>query len=336
MATSSGNGLADFRIRIASTGDSFDVPSDKSILNILRENGYGVESYCTSGLCGTCRVRYLEGEPDHRDLILDDEEKAEYLTTCISRCKSEEIVLDLPPPGSEGAVITPERPLAIVDQSICVACLTCVRACTYGAAAACPTGAISMTLFSDGDVISKVNSLFNPDRFSATGAVGRPLSEPWIVTFCCPHSAPSVKALGDAPSVGLDIVEMPCTGRIDNLHLMRTFEDGADGVIVSGCEPGRCYHTTGNLNAARRTDRVCGWLDDVGLGADRLRMVHVPSRNGAAPFAEAANSLADAVRTLGPNPLRVAREADPTAGEDRDASSEVAPEDALLAELGLI
>ena len=366
MATSSGNGLADFRIRIASTGDIFEVPSDKSILKILRENGYGVESYCTSGLCGTCRVRYLEGEPDHRDLILDDEEKAEYLTTCISRCKSEEIVLDLPPPGSEGAVIMPERPLAIVDQSICVACLTCVRACTYGAAAidsdavgvggiigaatvdadecsgcglcaaACPTGAISMTLFADGDVISKVNSLFNPDRFSATGAVGRPLSEPWIVTFCCPHSAPSVKALGDAPSVGLDIVEMPCTGRIDNLHLMRTFEDGADGVIVSGCESGRCYHTTGNLNAARRTDRVCGWLDDVGLGADRLRMVHVPPRNGAAPFAEAANSLADAVRTLGPNPLRVAREADPAAGEDRDASSEVAPEDALLAELGLI
>ncbi|MCH2327699.1 MAG: hydrogenase iron-sulfur subunit, partial [Rhodospirillales bacterium] len=116
----------------------------------------------------------------------------------------------------------------------------------------------------------------------------------------------------------------------------RPAKRSVSAVNVSGCEPGRCYHTTGNLNAARRTDRVCGWLDDVGLGADRLRMVHVPPRNGAAPFAEAANSLADAVRTLGPNPLRVAREADPAAGEDRVASSEVAPEDALLAELGLI
>ena len=263
MASSSGNGSADFRIRIESTGDTFDVSPDQSILNTLREHGYAVESSCTSGLCGVCRVRYLEGEPDHRDLVLSKEEKTEYLTSCISRCKSEEIVLDLPPPNSDGPIVTPEKPLAIVDQSICVACLTCVRACTYGAAtinsdaigvggivgaatvdadecsgcglcaAACPTGAISMTLFSDSDVISEVGALFSPDRFSSTGAEGRPLSEPWIVSFCCPHSAPSVKAFGDnttaQPPVGLDIIEMPCTGRIDNLHLMRTFEDGADG-----------------------------------------------------------------------------------------------------------
>ena len=370
MATSSGNGSAEFRIRIDSTGDTFDVPSDKSILSTLRENGYAVESSCTSGLCGVCRVRYLEGEPDHRDLILSNEEKAEYLTSCISRCKSEEIVLDLPPPDSDGPVITAERPLAIVDQSICVACLTCVRACTYGAAtidsdaigvggivgaaivdaddctgcglcaAACPTGAISMTLFADGDVLSEVGALFSPDRFSATGAGGRPLSEPWIVTFCCPHTAPSVKAFGDntgtSPPVGLDIIEMPCTGRIDNLHLMRTFEDGADGVIVSGCEPGRCYHSTGNLNAAKRTDRVRGWLKEVGLGSGRVRMVHLPPRNGDAPFAEAANSLADTVRALGPNPLRVPRDADPATGADGGVSGQPSPEDALLAELELL
>ena len=311
---------------------------------------------------------------DHRDLILSDEEKTEYLTTCISRCHSEEIVLDLPPPVGDGAFIAPEKPLAIVDQSICVACLTCVRACTYGAAAidseaigvggivgaasvdadtcsgcglcaaACPTGAISMTLFSDTDVISEVSALFRPDRFSATspapgpGARGRPLSEPWIVTFCCPHSGPAVKAFGDdageASPVGHDIIEVPCTGRIDNLHLMRTFEDGADGVIVSGCEPGRCYHSTGNLNAAKRTDRLRGWLDDVGLGADLVRMVHVPARDGAAPYADAATGLADTVRRRGPNPLRVPRDADKVAGAEGDGSPQPAPEDALLAELG--
>ncbi len=366
MATSSGDGSAEFFIKIASTGDAFGVPPEKSILNVLHENGYAVESSCTSGLCGTCRVRYLEGEPDHRDLILSQSEKTEYLTTCISRCKGGEIVLDLPPPDGDGAFIAPEQPLAVVDQSICVACLTCVRACTYGAAAidsdavgvggimgaarvdedvcsgcglcaaACPTGAISMTLFADKDVMSDVQAVFSPDRFAASGAKGRPLDEPWIVTFCCPHSAESVDAYsgydGDGAAVGLDVIKMPCTGRIDNLHLMRTFEDGADGVIVSGCEPGRCYHSTGNLNAAKRTDRARKWLDDVGMGADRVRMVHLPPRDGAKPFADAANEVAADIRRLGPNPLRVARGATAAA----DTANQPAPEDALLAELGLI
>ena len=362
--------MADFRIRIKSTGDIFSVSPDNTILNTLLENGYAVENFCTSGLCGVCRVRYLEGEPDHRDMILSDEEKTEYLTSCVSRCKSEEILLDLPPPGSDGPVVMQEKPLAIVNHDICVACLTCVRACTYGAAnidsdaigvggivgaamvdaeecsgcglcaAACPTGAISMTKYSDGDVISKVGALFNPSRFSSSGAEGRTISDPWIVTFCCPHTAPFVKAFTEKtnvmPSVSLDIIEMPCTGRIDNLHLMRTFEDGADGVIVSGCEPGRCYHSTGNLNAAKRTERVRDWLSGVGLGSDRVSMVHLPPRNGNVPFAEAAKSMADAVRVLGPNPLRIPPDAGHATGSDGDGIPQVSPEDAVLAELGLL
>jgi hypothetical protein len=77
-------------------------------------------------------------------------------------------------------------------------------------------------------------------------------------------------------------------------------------------------------------------LDDVGLGADRVRMVHVPARDGAAPYADAANGLAEAVRARGPNPLRVPRDADKVAGTDGDEPARPAPEDALLAELGLI
>ena len=96
--------MTDFTIKIDSTGDVLDVPPEKSILNVLHENGYAVDSSCTSGLCGTCKVRYLDGEPDHRDMILSTDEHTEYLTTCISRCHSGELVLDLPPPGSEGPV----------------------------------------------------------------------------------------------------------------------------------------------------------------------------------------------------------------------------------------
>lgn len=100
MTAKSSNGSASCTVRIASTGDVFDIPDDKSILFVLMENGYAVESSCIAGLCGMCRVKYLEGEVDHRDMILTDQEKSEYLTTCISRPMSSEIVLDLPPPGT--------------------------------------------------------------------------------------------------------------------------------------------------------------------------------------------------------------------------------------------
>lgn len=84
-----------FQIRIASTGMSIEVPNDKSILEVLREHGIDVPTSCEAGLCGTCRVRYVRGVPDHRDYILEDDEKKEVLLVCCSRSLSPELVLDL-------------------------------------------------------------------------------------------------------------------------------------------------------------------------------------------------------------------------------------------------
>lgn len=336
MSTEIDNQAPDFQVRIASTGDVLDVPHGKSILDVLVEHGYRLESNCIHGLCGTCKTRYLEGEPDHRDMILNSAEKAEFMTPCVSRSKSAEIVLDLPPPQAGQAVI-PEGPVAVVTASICVGCLTCVRACTYGAAsingeltgvggikgaatidtklctgcglcaAACPTGAIDMTRFTDQEIISQVDGFFIPGNGAEViGGAETPNGVgPQIVAFCCPSCAPSVaEFIGDpSRSVDLKIIQMPCTGRIDNLFLIKAFENGADGVIVSGCEPGRCYHTTGNLNAEKRVRRVGDWLDDVGLTASRVRMVHLPV-DGADHFGQAVHELADELRTLGPSPVR--------------------------------
>lgn len=86
---------AAFRIKIASTGQVFDVPGDKTILNILREQGIAVETQCELGVCGTCRTRYLEGEAEHRDFVLEAHEQKAELTVCCSRSTTSMLVLDL-------------------------------------------------------------------------------------------------------------------------------------------------------------------------------------------------------------------------------------------------
>ena len=60
----------------------------------LRDNGVEVETSCESGLCGTCVTRYLEGEPEHNDLILSEDEQAQLVMICCARSRTPLLVLD--------------------------------------------------------------------------------------------------------------------------------------------------------------------------------------------------------------------------------------------------
>jgi len=86
-----------FEVKINSSGAVYTVNEDETILTVLADNGVDVPSACAAGLCGTCITDVLEGEIDHRDGILSDDEKAsnEYMCVCISRAKSAQITLDL-------------------------------------------------------------------------------------------------------------------------------------------------------------------------------------------------------------------------------------------------
>jgi phthalate 4,5-dioxygenase reductase subunit len=84
-----------FDVRLARSGLTLSVPVGKSILDIAREHGVNVSSSCESGTCGSCKTRLVEGEADHRDLVLMDEEKKDYLMVCVSRAKSPCLVIDL-------------------------------------------------------------------------------------------------------------------------------------------------------------------------------------------------------------------------------------------------
>ncbi len=87
-----------FEIELSRSGKIFHVPPTKSILQVLLENGFKVAHICTEGWCGNCRVRMISGRAEHRDEILEDEEKDNNtaIQTCVSRAlPNERLVLDL-------------------------------------------------------------------------------------------------------------------------------------------------------------------------------------------------------------------------------------------------
>lgn len=84
-----------FKITLARSGLSFDVAPGRSIVEVLAENGIDVPVSCEQGICGTCVTRVVSGEPDHRDLVLTDKQRADHMTLCCSRARSAELILDL-------------------------------------------------------------------------------------------------------------------------------------------------------------------------------------------------------------------------------------------------
>lgn len=90
-------GGGSFEIEIKSTGAVFLVPPDKSIVDVLNEAGLDPLYDCNKGECGVCQVGVLAGEPDHRDFILSESERAanNLIQICVSRAKSARLVLDL-------------------------------------------------------------------------------------------------------------------------------------------------------------------------------------------------------------------------------------------------
>ena len=88
---------AGFEVKIASTGKVYIIPNDKTVVKALAEAGVEIPTSCEQGVCGTCLTRVIEGQPDHRDHYLTDDEQAanDQFLPCCSRAKSKVLVLDL-------------------------------------------------------------------------------------------------------------------------------------------------------------------------------------------------------------------------------------------------
>jgi len=86
-----------FEVQLASNGQVFRIPAERSVFEVLDEAGIAIESSCEQGVCGTCVTRVLKGIPEHRDKFLTEAEHAanDRFTPCCSRARSSRLVLDL-------------------------------------------------------------------------------------------------------------------------------------------------------------------------------------------------------------------------------------------------
>ncbi len=88
----------DFEVELAQSGVTLTIPADRTILDVLLDNGYGLPYACEDGWCGACTIGLISGQADHRDEFLSDADKAanKKIQVCVSRAKpGEKLVLDL-------------------------------------------------------------------------------------------------------------------------------------------------------------------------------------------------------------------------------------------------
>ncbi len=101
----------------------------------------------------------------------------------------------------------------------------------------------------------------------------------------------------------IHIIQVPCTGRVDIIHILKAIEDGADGVMVAGCLEGECHYINGNIKAKKRVKYVKKLLKEIGMEEERVEMYNLSSAEGPR-FAEITKEMTERIRELGPSPIR--------------------------------
>src|SRR3972149_6790036 len=95
------------------------------------------------------------------------------------------------------------------------------------------------------------------------------------------------------------IIRAPCTGRINPFYIVKALQEGADGVLVSGCHPGECHYLTGNMIARRKFAMLKSFLTYIGVEGDRAVFTWVSASEGER-FAKVIRQVTGAVKAIGP------------------------------------
>jgi heterodisulfide reductase subunit A-like polyferredoxin/coenzyme F420-reducing hydrogenase delta subunit len=195
----------------------------------------------------------------------------------------------------DGSITSPEGK-AQVDNGKCTFCLTCFRCCPHGAiywdagnkpivspvacqacgicASECPMDAIQVGEFNDDAMQTRIKD-----------AVEAPVEAPRIVAFCCQNSAVEAGEMArifqmNLPK-GLQVVQVPCAGKVDLDYILSAFAEGADGVVVMACHTSNCKSERGNTYASWRVADAKEKLTAVGLAPERLAFATLAANMGS-------------------------------------------------------
>ena len=127
-----------------------------------------------------------------------------------------------------------------------------------------------------------------------------------ILAFCCHYCAYAAADMAGSMRLqypaNVRVLRFPCTGKIEENHLLAAFERGVDGVLVAGCLEGGCHFLEGNLRARKRVERVKRILGEIGVEPERLEMFNLSSAEGPR-FAQIVKEMSDRIEPLGLSPL---------------------------------
>lgn len=127
--------------------------------------------------------------------------------------------------------------------------------------------------------------------------------EPRIIGFLCNWCSYTGADLAGTSRLqyppNLRIIKVMCSGRVNPQFVLKAFNQGADGVLVSGCHPGDCHYIHGNYHARRKLTLLSDLMEFAGIEPERFQVSWVSASEGN-KFAEVVSRFTEQVRELGP------------------------------------
>jgi heterodisulfide reductase subunit A len=214
---------------------------------------------------------------------------------------------------------------AVVTKEKCVNCNACVVSCAFNAieasafglprvieanckgcgvcASECPTGAMQLKQFKDDQITAAIEALFKREQIKSESRF-----KPVILCFACQWCSYAAADLAGVSRIqyppNVRILRIPCSGRVDVNHIVTAFQNGADGVVITGCLIGDCHYTDGNVKAKERAEIVKKSIKALEIDPERLEIGFASSSEGQ-KFAAMMTDFVERIERLGPSQHRL-------------------------------